>query len=783
MAAEYEVNIKLNSGKAKDELKQLDSTVKKIQKTEKKSANTTDRRKAALIKLRDVGSQIQTLEDKGLKIAKAKFQLKEAGKNIEKGELAAAGQRMQILNKEISAQKKLTNELKRQAEARKRKKSQRRESVALGLGFPLLFGGGAGSVLGGGIGGLTGSFGAQIAFSAIGQQIDQFVASVINTGKAFTSVGTAADFMAEKSLFSSDAIQSRIESLIEEGNATEAAALMTKEMAKVVGGNGLKALVSLGNEANEMGKLFGILTTQVGAFIAQGLAPLLRGINNFLGGIALNNQFRVLREEATGARAKEIEDFLKPFTKKIGGQGGAKKRTRITDEGKRLAVEKFGGQFIPKGAEITPTNLEFRAPKTNAAAEKARREEERLQKRLAKLDQERLKVIEISRFKEKIALAEAAGDAQRVIRLQGEQRLAEIEQRRLDKLIGVTNQQEIQKINSLALARTQAAQLETDRKLTEEQRKRQEFFDNTVQGLEHQLALTTATTETEREQLRIQERLRKLGEDNNLSDSQLSRVGGLMQQLSEANSPINKFITQSVNSLNNLEQRAVQVSQSIGSAIGSSLVNGLQGLITGAQSVKEVFANMLKSIANILAEQAAQMIGTYIAIGIARLFAGMGSKGGPDPNSAGVGSVLQGGGFTTGNMADQAVAGTFTYAQGGYVSRPTNALIGEGGEPEYVIPESKMRTAMSRYSRGSRGNSVIPESGATEAMGGGSGTAVAAPIDVRYTVERINSIDYVTADQFQTGMQQAAQQGAKQGEQQTLKRLQMSGSTRKRIGI
>jgi hypothetical protein len=32
-------------------------------------------------------------------------------------------------------------------------------------------------------------------------------------------------------------------------------------------------------------------------------------------------------------------------------------------------------------------------------------------------------------------------------------------------------------------------------------------------------------------------------------------------------------------------------------------------------------------------------------------------------------------------------------------------------------------------------------------------------------------------------MQQAASQGAKQGEQQTLKRLQMSGSTRKRLGM
>jgi len=61
----------------------------------------------------------------------------------------------------------------------------------------------------------------------------------------------------------------------------------------------------------------------------------------------------------------------------------------------------------------------------------------------------------------------------------------------------------------------------------------------------------------------------------------------------------------------------------------------------------------------------------------------------------------------------------------------------------------------------------------------------AAPgaIDVRYTVERINSVDYVTADQFQQGMQRAAQQGAAQGEQRTLRRLQMSTSTRKRLGM
>ena len=118
-------------------------------------------------------------------------------------------------------------------------------------------------------GGLTGSFGAQIALAPINQQIDTFVAGMVDAGKALTSVGGAADFMAEKSLFSSDAMQFRIDKLIEEGKVTEAAALMTQEMAKQVGGSGLKALKDLGTEASKMGKIFSTLLIRVQAFLRK----------------------------------------------------------------------------------------------------------------------------------------------------------------------------------------------------------------------------------------------------------------------------------------------------------------------------------------------------------------------------------------------------------------------------------------------------------------------------------------------------------------------------------
>ena len=78
---------------------------------------------------------------------------------------------------------------------------------------------------------------------------------------------------------------------------------------------------------------------------------------------------------------------------------------------------------------------------------------------------------------------------------------------------------------------------------------------------------------------------------------------------------------------------------------------------------------------------------------------------------------------------------------------------------------------------------TVTGGGAPTNTSGSGGTAVAAPIDVRYTVERINSVDYVTADQFQRGMQQAAAQGATQGEQRALTTLRQNTSQRRRVGL
>ena len=208
-------------------------------------------------------------------------------------------------------------------------------------------------------------------------------------------------------------------------------------------------------------------------------------------------------------------------------------------------------------------------------------------------------------------------------------------------------------------------------------------------------------------------------------------------------------------------------------AIGNAFSNAFKSVIDGSKTGKEALADMMSAVAEHFMDMAAQIIAQQLAMilygtimkALNITMPGSGGGNGPTPPIT---------------MPDDP---RLLAAEGAYVSGPTNALVGEGGESEYIIPESKMRESMARYSRGARGGSVIPEAGGSGMSGEGGGTAVAAPIDVRYTVERINSVDYVTADQFQAGMRRAADEGAKQGEQKTLKRLQMSSGTRKRLGM
>jgi hypothetical protein len=136
-------------------------------------------------------------------------------------------------------------------------------------------------------------------------------------------------------------------------------------------------------------------------------------------------------------------------------------------------------------------------------------------------------------------------------------------------------------------------------------------------------------------------------------------------------------------------------------------------------------------------------------------------------------NALQGGGGSSPAPVQQAAEGAYwpggfkAFADGGVVTQPTMGIVGEGGEPEYIIPASKMQEAMERYASGQRGSSVIP-------------TSVNPQVSVTTgPVMNMDGQNYVSQQDFMTGLQTASKRGA----EMALQTLSSSYSARRSAGI
>jgi tape measure domain-containing protein len=245
---------------------------------------------------------------------------------------------------------------------------------------------------------------------------------------------------------------------------------------------------------------------------------------------------------------------------------------------------------------------------------------------------------------------------------------------------------------------------------------------------------------------------------------------------------VQEYVNKAKTDLADVQGMIVSLATTVEGSIGTAMSNAISGVIQGTATVKDAFASMFQSIGDAFIQMATQMIAKALILQVLGIIGGAaGGKGGAGANN--YSGAFSAGSSTTFNPSSFSSGGMRLFADGGYVNGPTNAIIGEGGQPEYVIPASKMQSAMSRYSRGARGEGVIAGSG-----NGGEGDVAATAagpmvVDVRYSVERINDVEYVTTSQFQAGMRQAAQQGASQGERRALRQLQQNTSLRGRVGL
>ena len=264
-------------------------------------------------------------------------------------------------------------------------------------------------------------------------------------------------------------------------------------------------------------------------------------------------------------------------------------------------------------------------------------------------------------------------------------------------------------------------------------------FNADIRSMELKIKYAKETLLLSDKQLKIESKIRELkGKDNSFDEAKYRQLATQLNQLEE--------------------QRRLY--QQIGQTIKQGIVTAIESAITGAQSLSEVLRSITQTVGR-------AFLNAAINAGVGALTSSWGNTG----NTAKV-NMHKGG----------SRAAVKTRASGGYIDSPEISLVGEGGEAEYIIPESKMNDAMARYAGGARGDDVL--AGGGEVGGeGGAGGASSGVIDVTFNSHVINDVSYVTYSDFQAGVQQAAAEGAKRGEQATLRRLQTSPSTRRRVGV
>ena len=384
-----------------------------------------------------------------------------------------------------------------------------------------------------------------------------------------------------------------------------------------------------------------------------------------------------------------------------------------------------------------------------------------LQARLQGLSIETNAIQKQLQIRQQINKAELDGDQQLATRLQGEERIQQIITGLQKDLIGITDARERQALIARAAANIDAVQVQTVGELAKIDAARAKAVEDVVSGLDMELLALQANTDEQKQALQFLEIENQLKKQNiTLTDGDAEAIRQIIAEIYKAK--------QAQDAVNAGIEREKQLIEGVAGTLVGTLTSAFDVAVEGSQKFGEALKNLT---ADLLATIGKMLV--FYAIGSAL----KALAGGKNDDKGGILTYLaKGFGFAEGGY----ISGGFrAFANGGMVTRPTMGLIGEGGEPEYVIPSSKMAGAMSRYASGARGSSVIPQNGDSAMAGGGGGGGGT------FTLETvvINNVEYATVDQVRAMGQQAASQGAQGGFNRSMRTLQNSRSQRARIGL
>jgi hypothetical protein len=259
--------------------------------------------------------------------------------------------------------------------ARSKRRREAASNALIGGAFPLLFGQGAGAslggALGGGAGGLMGGqfgFGLSLVGTSVGQAFDTLAAKAADLGKALDPVNGNVDTIIQSLGLANTATGKYIKALEQVAGKQVALEEATKQLALVVGDEGVQALREFGEATEDLGNAVSKFITQIAADAAKLLQPATRATGNVISAIseqraALSSsdpRLAGLQRESrqgTGERTKaeitaELLETYREITRETEKEVEAKlaaldpSNAALKTAERRLAIEQLNGDIL-----------------------------------------------------------------------------------------------------------------------------------------------------------------------------------------------------------------------------------------------------------------------------------------------------------------------------------------------------------------------------------------------------------------------------------------------------
>ena len=650
--------------------------------------------------------RINALASKDVQVGQLNNQVARINLALDEKRVDAAEEMSEELRDQIRQNEKIINQNKTKKKgaedeekaAKKTRRTRKQmlgdaaQGAILGGGFPLLFGGpsfsAAGGLIGGGVGGAAfgqkASFAGGIAGSVLLTPLDAAVDAAVELGKALEDPTRNAQQLIDLLPLSGTKTKGLIRQLQDLGLNSTASAVAVETLGEEIGDFGINDIEKFKEKndefANEVKKLRLALAALASNKLIGFITFLTQAVNLFNRGGGVSQGGGMLGRAAGFAVAQgEMAD-----EGALGGAGAppvkpdkpplpTQKQIELAKRVKKIRQ----AEIMLAGLEVKIEQDRFSLIRGQFEVEQSKIALGQANIKLAKADLE-LANAQTDADKERLGLKRALAEAA-FLEAKAAKENAEISARQQQASAELGIRQFLQGIQLNEMQQ----RIEADRQVRATSPFAREgfltdpFFGKSSELQNEQALRYTETLRMLNKQITENNISIQMGQDlSNAEKDALVRKGILLERELKLHQELTPARDEAA-----LAQVRFAEAMALTVPVTDSLFDSLVSVVEGTKTAEQAFADFLRSIASMLMDAAKQMIATYIAIGIARMFAGMDT---PSKGSTGVPGLEPNSYYGTGGRYGSFVPPT-PRANGGAVGMGRPYLVGERG-PELFIP-------------------------------------------------------------------------------------------------